>query len=332
MPLRVCSYEDRPEAMDSLILMGESLCRVDRDVSLHLTVPDPPASVREWVARRPEVDLTTTRPDGVSGWDVKPWLLLAELNSGRQEALWLDDDMIVTHAISPLLKTFRADSLIVSEEWGHWTIPASHFWGLPSARPVPLINACVVRATQAHRPLLERWLQMIRGTVYRDAQKLPFERRPRHLLHDGWLMVALLECEEFARIPYDCLRLGHDIAQCAGLSGYRPAHRFLDLFRGLPALIHGLGRKPWESAHGRNGIRPFMRDLATDVSPYVLAAHGVARDLDMTPTWLEARTAPGAVLRGLCGGHPGLTGLPLAVLHALHMRIGRLTGSVMSKG
>ena len=86
---------------------------------------------------------------------------------------------------------------------------------------------------------------MIRGTVYREAQKLPFERRPRQLLHDGWLMVALLECEEFARIPYDCLRLGHDIAQCAGLSGYRPAHRFLDLFRGLPALIHGLGRKPW---------------------------------------------------------------------------------------
>jgi site-specific DNA recombinase len=29
-----CSYEDRPEAMDSLILMGESLCAVDRDVSL----------------------------------------------------------------------------------------------------------------------------------------------------------------------------------------------------------------------------------------------------------------------------------------------------------
>jgi hypothetical protein len=31
---RVCSYEARTEAMDSVILMGESLCRVDP--SLHV--------------------------------------------------------------------------------------------------------------------------------------------------------------------------------------------------------------------------------------------------------------------------------------------------------
>jgi hypothetical protein len=323
VPLRVCSYEDRPEAMDSLILMGESLCRADQDVSLHLTVPDAPASVRAWVDTRPQVILSATRPDGVSGWDVKPWLLLQELNAGNQETLWLDDDMIVTRSISSLLKAYPPDSLIVSEEWGQWTVPVSHFWELPSARPVPLINACVVRATQAHRPLLERWLHMIRSTSYRDAQKMPFERRPKHLLHDGWLMVALLESAEFGEMPYECLRVGHDIAQCAGLSGYRPAHRFLDLFRGLPALIHGLGRKPWESAHGQNGIHRFMLDLATDVSPYVLAARAVAKDLDMTPAWLEARTAPGTMLRRLSGGHPALAGLPLAVVHALYRRIGR---------
>ena len=37
-PLCVCSYEDRAEAMDSLILMAESLCAVDSHVSLHLTL------------------------------------------------------------------------------------------------------------------------------------------------------------------------------------------------------------------------------------------------------------------------------------------------------
>ena len=81
-PLRVCSYEDRPAAMDGLILMGESLCRVDPEVSLHLTVSDAPASVRAWAERKPEVTLSTPPADGVSGWDVKPWLLLEELNEG----------------------------------------------------------------------------------------------------------------------------------------------------------------------------------------------------------------------------------------------------------
>ncbi|HYW85280.1 MAG TPA: hypothetical protein VFB30_18610, partial [Spirochaetia bacterium] len=53
----------------------------------------------------------------MSGWDVKPWLLLQELNEGWPAALWLDDDMIVTHSISRLLKDFPPDSLIVTEEW-----------------------------------------------------------------------------------------------------------------------------------------------------------------------------------------------------------------------
>jgi len=68
--LRVCSYEDRPVAMDGLILMGESLCRVDPEVSLHLTVPGAPASVQAWPERRPEVVLSTRPPEGVSGWEV----------------------------------------------------------------------------------------------------------------------------------------------------------------------------------------------------------------------------------------------------------------------
>jgi len=319
--LAVCSYEDRPEAMDSLIFMGESLCRVDPEVSLHLTVPDAPDSVRDWAERRPQVVLSATRPEGVKGWDVKPWLLLQELNAGREAALWLDDDMIVTRPVSSLVNAFPRDSLIVSEEWGHWNVPVSHLWGLPSARPVPLINACVVRATQAHRPLLERWLHMLRGTSYRDAQKLPLERRPTHLIHDGWLLVALLESAEFSQVAYNCLRVGHDIAQCAGSSGYQPYHRLLSLFRGLPPLIHGIGRKPWEPNRTRRPIERFMLDLATDVSPYVLAARKVAKDLDMAPAWLETRTAPGALLRGLTFCHPALAGLPLAVLHTIHTMI-----------
>jgi hypothetical protein len=319
--LRVCSYEDRAEAMDSLILMGESLCAADKGVSLHLTVPDAPASVRAWAQRRPEVILSTMWPRGVSGWDVKPWLMLQQLDEGVPETVWLDDDIIVTKPISKMLLEFPRESLIFTEEWGRWTVPVSHLWGTAAARPVLLFNNCLIRATQAHRPLLERWLEMTRDARYREAQALPFERRPRHLQHDGWLLIAILESQEFGQVAFDSIRRGRHIAQCAGSSGYRPRDRVLDLFRGLPPLIHGLGRKPWEPGRERSRAQRFLLDLATDVSAYVLAAQRVAKGAGVSPAWLEPRTRLGALFRRLTAGHPGLAGLPLASVHALHTSI-----------
>jgi hypothetical protein len=320
--LRVCSYEDRPEAMDGLILMGESLCCVDPGVSLHLTVPDAPLSVRSWAEQRPEVTLCTQPPDGVSGWDVKPWLLLQQLNAGRPEALWLDADTIVTQPITLLLKDFPDDSLIVAEEWNqHKPIPVTHLWGMPSVRPVWPTNSSFVRATLGHRPLLERWLQFTNDPRYREAQRLPFERRPFHLSSDQVLLNALLESEDFGHISIDYIRLGRHIAHCAGSSGYRPAHRLLDLFRGLPPLIHCIGRKPWQSGHDRGRLERFLTDLATDVSPYVLASRNVAKAIDVRPSWLDARTSMGAMFRGLTAYHPGMAGLPLATLHSFHLKI-----------
>jgi len=313
--------------MDSLILMGESLCRADAHVSLHLTVPDAPPSVRAWAERRPEVVLCTKRPEGVSGWNVKPWLLLQELNADSPQAVWLDDDIIVTRPVSALLEEFPPESLILAEEWTRASIPASSFWDLPSARPIPVFNNCFIRATQANRTLLERWLQMLQDPRYRDAQALPFERRPVPVCHDGWPLIALLESVEFSQVPFDCIRRGRHIAQCAGSSGYQPRHRVLDLFRGLPPLIHGIGRKPWESQSVPSRLQHFLLDLATDVSPYILAARKVARDLNVNPQWLEARTWTGAMLRGMTNGHPGMAGLPLAILHAFHKTISQVTDS-----
>jgi hypothetical protein len=315
-PLHVCSYEDRSEAMDGLILMGESLCLADPGITLHLTVPNASAAVHAWAAPRPNVSITSERPVGVSGWDVKPWLLLQELNAGREEVLWLDTDMIVTRAISPLFRKFPRDSLILSEEWSRMKVPVSHLWGLRSVRLIWLFNACVVRATQAHRPLLERWLEMLRAPSYRHAQTLPFESRPVHMIHDGWVLLALLESEEFSGTRFDCLRAGRDIAQCAGSSGYHPYDRVLNLFRGQPPIIHGLGRKPWDPPPRGSSAQRFLFDFAIDVSPYVLAARKVALGLGMTRDWLNSRTWIGAALRGCTHGHPALAGLPLAIPHS----------------
>lgn len=325
---RVCAYEDRKEAMDSLILMAESLCSVDSEISLHLTVPDAPEKVRAWARRWPEVVLCTERPRGVTGWDVKPWLLLQQLNEGYSSVLWLDDDIIVTKPISRLLREFPEDALIFAEEWGRWTVPVSRLWGMPSGRPVQLFNNCFIHVTPAHRPLLERWLQMTRDSRYREAQALPYKQRPIQLQHDGWLLIALLESVEHAQRPFVCIRLGRHIAQCAGSSGYRLRHRVLDLFRGLPPLIHGLGRKPWTIRREESRIQRFLLDFATDVSPYVLAARKVAKEMDMSLDWLEPRTRLGALSRSLTGGHPAMAGLPLASVHAVHVGIRRVMESL----
>jgi hypothetical protein len=318
--LRVCSYEDRLAAMDSLVLMGESLCRADPRVSLHLTVPHAPPFVCAWAEQRPQVRIRTAPPPGLRGWNVKPWLLLQELNAGAPEAVWLDDDIIVTRSVAALLDEFPRDSLLAAEEWAHSPVPRSHFWNLSSGGRLPVLNSCFIRATQAHRPLLERWLQMLHDPRYLAAQELPFAQRPVPLRQDGSLLMALLESQDFSELHYDCIRKGRHIAQCAGSSGYRPLHRVLDLARGLPPLIHGIGRKPWEAEPEPRLVRRFLLDLAADVSPYVLAARRIARTLDRNPPWVEARTRPGRMLRGLTNGHPALAGLPLAIPHAFLRR------------
>jgi len=161
---------------------------------------------------------------------------------------------------------------------------------------------------------------------YREAQALPFEKRPVQAQHDGWLLVALLESEEFGQVPYQCIRRGRHIAQCAGSSGYKPLDRVLDLYRGLPPLIHGLGRKPWEVPRESSRNQRFLLDFAMDVSPYVLAARKAAKTVGRSPDWLEPRTRLGATFRTLTGNHPGMAGLPLSCFHALHMSIRRMMG------
>lgn len=319
--------------MDGLILMGESLLRVDKNVSLHLTVPDAPASVRSWAGRRAEIILSVEGPPGVCGWDVKPFLLLQELNDGRPEALWLDTDMIVTRPISEVVGQFPADSLIVADEWLRMeAVPVTHFWDMPAATQVVPVNSCLVRVTQAHRALLQRWLRMTQDPRYRAAQALPFHRRPFHLASDQVLLTALLGSQEFAHTHFAYIRIGRDIAQCAGSSSYRPVHRLLDVFRGPPALIHCLGRKPWVSRRAHGGSQQFWIDLADDVSPYVLAARRVAKEVRMAPEWLEARTLPGALLRRIAFGNPAAAGLPLAILHALQLRIGNIMAALTKGG
>ena len=257
---------------------------------------------------------------------MKPSLLLRELDAGAAEVLWLDEDMIVTRAISPILGEFAPDAFLLAEEWhGRMIVPAAPDWGLPYERPLQVVNACFIRVTQSHRPILNRWMELLRDPRYRQAQTAPMERRPTHLRHDGWPLIALLQGGEFSHVPVDWIRKGRHIAQCAGSSGYRPVNRLLDLCRGLPPLIHGIGRKPWGPVAAAGTLQRFLLNLAMDLSPYVLTSKKIANDLGMHADWLEPRTAAGSWLRQATGSHPGLAGLPLAMLHSTHKLIGRAT-------
>ena len=314
--------------MGSVILMGESLCKADQGLRLHLTLPDAPPSVQSWAKRWPGVTISTARPQGVTGWDVKPTLMLRELDAGVPAVVWLDTDMIVTRSISTMLAEFPHEALIVAEDiWNRQgEVPLCEFWGLTSVRPLRDINSCVVRANQTHRTLLERWSRLINNPRYRHAQTLPFVQRPLPVAGDQWLLEALLESEEFAQVKVDYLRVGRHIAHCAGSSGYRPHHRLLDLFRGLPALIHGLGRKPWTTRTETSRLQRFLIDVATDVSPYVMASRRVARDLNVRLDWLDSRTSLGALLRALTANHPGMAGFPLALLRAIQWQTRKAIG------
>jgi hypothetical protein len=310
--------------MDSLMLMGKSLCRADPNVSIHFTVPDAPESLRSWASLKPRISLSTQRLCGAGGWDIKARLLLQELAEGAPQALWLDADMIVTRAVCPILRDFPPDWLIVAEEWDQPPyIPVAHFWQFTAGRPVLPVNSCFVRALPVHRPLLEAWARLTGDARYREAQKLPFERRPFHLASDQVLLTALLSNREFANVPFGYIRIGRHIAQCAGSSGYRPWHRLLDLFRGLPPLIHAVGRKPWQEPGDVRGVHRFLIDLTDDISPYVLAARPLAQELQIHPAWLEPRTAAGSILRTLSAGHPALAGLPVSILHTAQQWAGR---------
>ena len=245
------------------------------------------------------------------------WLLLQQLNAGRNEAIWLDSDTIVTRPITSLLEEFPRDSLIVAEEWDrHEPIPVYPFLGhvlgaagAGRSTPVSSVRLCPPAAAGALAPVDST----IRATARRS-------RSPLNTVRSTCRAIRAPERSAGKRgvwtRAFDYLRLGRHIAQCAGSSGYRPAHRLLDLFRGLPPLIHCIGRKPWQSRHDRGRIERFLTDLATDVSPYVLASRKVAKALDVRPSWLDARTSMGAMLRGLTAYHPGMAGLPLATLHA----------------
>lgn len=340
----VCIYEDRCEYLIGVKLTVLSLRHHCPDIAIAISCPQPSASFRSWVKLQPNVKLLAEDDLAEVGWNVKPTILLRRLQEGHREVVWIDSDIIITKDFRSLLQNLNSDTLVVTQEdyWGQHQggTHRTTAWGLKPGRTFPTtLNTGVVRVTKKHIELLEVWRKMLNEPAYIQAQRQPYIQRPLHMLGDQEVLTALLGAVEFSQISVKALERGTDIAQCYGPSGYTPVERLQNLLRGqcLPALIHSMGRKPWEITPDPKAIwnspkplqqrlRMYYDRLHLELSPYTLIARQYREQIGEDAPWMDVKTTPAKIFATLSAGHPTLQGFPLALFDAGVRYTRRLVG------
>ena len=166
--------EDRSEDT-SLRLALLSLRAQCPGVPLTLFRPDASTEFRRWLRAFPQVTLVDQRLSGATSWNCKPHVLLALLDQGCDEVVWLDSDLAFARPFTYLFDRRPADTLVVAEDMQfavpRGTLARTTEWQLPVGKVYPTtINSCVLRVTPSHRPLLSRWCELMGAPEYREAQ------------------------------------------------------------------------------------------------------------------------------------------------------------------
>jgi hypothetical protein len=297
-----------------------SLCRYSADIAVTVVYSGADQEFLDWAHKlAPEaIAVRTTPVSGAYGWNVKPQALLQLLREDNPVVVWIDSDIITTKNIVGVFDDLEENTILVTEE-ALWGAPdddnalRARLWGFPIRRSFPFaLNTAVMRVTQAHIPLLERWKQLLESPEYKQAQNQQWETRPPHMLGDQDVLTALLCCEEFHDIPVKILRRGTDIIQYFGLYGYTLAERMVCITRGMPVFIHSQGVKPWLTTGVTRpaSFRHWVDSIYLDLSPYTLAARKLA--WSHTTSWASPHSILGSTLRRLGFGYAPLVGLPLA--------------------
>jgi len=318
--LAVCVAEDRKSCEPALCILLTSLCLFDSDIAMTVFYSEADRFFLDW-ARNLDSERIAVRVaplPGAYGWNVKPHALLQLLKEGHPAVVWIDSDIITTKSIAATFFSLNHNTLLVTEEalWGAPDDTNAHrarLWGFPIKRSFPFaLNTAVMRVTQEHIPLLEKWKRLLEDSDYKRAQAQPWNRRPLHMIGDQDVLTALLCSDEFSDIPVTILRRGSGIIQYFGLYGYTLAERAICLVHGMPVFIHSQGVKPWLVGGGTRStnLRRWIEAVYLDLSPYTLAASGLA--LADATSWTRSRSAVGALLRKLGLGYAPLVGLPIA--------------------
>ncbi|HEX3698275.1 MAG TPA: hypothetical protein VH374_23085 [Polyangia bacterium] len=325
----ICTYEDRPADFIGVKLLVASLGRHLPDVPIHVACPAPDEGLRKWLLGRPNVVLDTAAAPGLRGWNVKAGLLLRLIDAGHREVIWIDSDVIVAGDFRPLIAD--TTSVIVTQE-KCWNGPKDNMlrtrgWNLPVGRKLPdLINSAFLRVTSEHRPLLLAWIALMKTEIYQEAQTMPFERRPIHLISDQDVLGAVLGSQEFAHLPVRFLARGRDIIHDFQ-GGYSASDRISNLFRAMPPLVHAQGHKPWRFPDKPRLIREprhYYRFTQVESSPYSYLARQYRHALPEFPAFFEVRSLPGKMLGALSLHNLHIHGLPHALLDRGVDRIDRL--------
>jgi hypothetical protein len=326
-------YEDRPAALTGVKLAALSLRRHHPELPLWILAPGAPRSFTSWAERIPGLRLDT-EPVGLvgRGWNVKPTALMAALEQGHAQVLWVDSDIVVTGDLAGRIARMDPRALTVTEEyfWGHCQGGPSRTLGLGlevGRTFATTLNTGIVRVTPEHRELLAAWNEVLTGRDYLEAQRLPVATRPLHHFGDQEVLTGLLGAKAFAHLPVESLRRGRDIAQCFGPSGFTPAER-VRCGRSLPLAVHAMGPKPWMRRVG--GPKPagsrllrYYERVHLELTPYVGAARVFREELEEDTGWMDPQTVLGRTLHRIIGV-PALEELPLAVLDSLQRRLRRL--------
>ncbi len=318
--LTLCMAEDRLEDT-SLRLALLSLRAQCPDVPLTLFRPEASAEFRMWLRGFPQVTLVDARLPGATTWNCKPHVLLALLDQGCEEVVWLDSDLAFARPFTYLFDGLSADTLAVAEDMRfavpRGTLARTSAWQLPVGKIYPTtINSCVLRVTPRHRPLLARWCELMATPQYQAAQAQPYWNRPLHLRGDQELLNALLGSQEFAHVPVHFLQGGRDLIHCSGRGrSYSTRERLRGLFSPIAPILHNLSAlKAWQVLDDSPEKKPknaFTERLFLEISPYLTLARRYEADLAPQTAWLHYRSALGSLLRALGCGHYALPGLPL---------------------
>lgn len=248
----VCISEDRPNFEPGVRLLLMSLTKHCPNLPVYLIFPPATHEFASWLARYQQVTLSTHRLDGTSSHNVKPQAMLHLMEDGHDEVLWIDSDIIVAGDFDRTLAHLPGDTFVATEEalWApHDDRDAwrARKWGLEVGRVLPFaLNTGVIRATHMHKPLLQRWRELLESATYREAQRLDWRLRPLHMISDQEALTALLSSMEFSNVPLKFLTRGDDIIQYFGPYGFTVRERILTLFGRSPPFIHSQGpNKPW---------------------------------------------------------------------------------------
>lgn len=319
------TYEDRPDCLIGLKILVRSLARHLPDARIRVWCPvGNPAfdAFRIWLGQQPNALPSPQQALPGTGWNVKPAVLLHELERGAGEAIWIDADIIVGADPRPLLAA--DDRTLLATEGMRWdesprgTAQRTRAFGLPVGREIEgIVSSSIVRVTPAHIGLVREWARLLQSPEYVQWQDKPFWSRPSHALGDQDVLMALLGAAEFSWIPIRYIHTGRGIAHCFFSVGYTTTERLRNSFRGPPPFVHAPSPvKPWSPSPA----------LSVEVSPYTWVAARYAHELEEPMDWTRPRSRAAKLLHLAFLGEPNLRGIPLAAVREARLYLDKGLG------